>query len=77
MKIYETKKRVYFHIDEKWSIDLVDMIDQKTSNNKSFRHIFVVTDNCSKCTWCTPLKSKNAQTMTDQFSIFLIKSTEA
>ena len=34
MKNYETNKIVYNHIDEIWSIDLADMIDYKTSNNK-------------------------------------------
>ena len=31
---YETNKIVYNYIDEIWSIDLADMIDYKTSNNK-------------------------------------------
>ena len=35
-KIYPTNKIVYNHIDEIWSIDLADMIDYKTSNNKGF-----------------------------------------
>ena len=33
-KNYETNKLVYNYIDEIWSIDLADMIDYKTSNNK-------------------------------------------
>ena len=33
-KKYETSKIIYIHIDETWSIDLPDMIDYKTSNNK-------------------------------------------
>ena len=33
-KNYSTKKIVYNHVDEIWSIDLADMIDYKISNNK-------------------------------------------
>ena len=36
-KNYPTNKIVYNHIDEFWSIDLADMVDYKTSNNKGFR----------------------------------------
>ena len=36
-KNYPTNKIVYNHIDEIWSIDLADMVDYKTSNNKGFR----------------------------------------
>ena len=34
---YPTKKVLYNHIDEIWSIDLADMIDYKISNNKGYR----------------------------------------
>ena len=43
-KNYPTNKIVYNHIDDKWSIDIVDMIDYKISNNKGFRYIFVIID---------------------------------
>ena len=45
---YPTNKIVCNNIDEIWSIDLVDMIDYKVSNNKGFRYIFVLIDNFSK-----------------------------
>ena len=47
-KIDPTNKIVYNHIDELWSIDLADMVDYKTSNNKGFRYIFIIIDNFSK-----------------------------
>ena len=50
------------------------MIDYKTSNNKGFRYIFVIIDNFSKYSWAIPLKNKNSQTLTDEFSNILIKS---
>ena len=55
-KNYPTNKIIYNHIDEIWSIDLDDMIDYKTSNNKRFRYIFVIIDNFSKYLWAIPLK---------------------
>ena len=33
------------HIDDTWSLDLVDMIDYGTKNNNGFRYILVVIDN--------------------------------
>ena len=41
-KNYPTNKIINNHVDEIWSVDLADMIDYKTSNNKGFRYIFVV-----------------------------------
>ena len=73
-KNYETNKIVHNHIDEIWSIDLADMIDDKISNNKGFRYIFIIIDNYSKCLWAIPLKNKNSQTITNEFSIILTTS---
>ena len=53
---FPTNKITYNHIDEIWSIDLADMIDYKTSNNKGYRYIFIVIDNFSKYLWAVPLK---------------------
>ena len=73
-KNYPTNKIVYNHIDEIWSVDLADMIDYKTSNNKGFRYIFIVIDNFSKYLWAVPLKNKYSQTITNEFSNILTKS---
>ena len=73
-KNYPTKKIVYNHIDETWSIDLADMIDYKISNNKGYRYIFVTIDNYSKYLWAIPLKNKNSQTITNEFSNILTNS---
>ena len=45
---YPTNKIVHNHNNEKWSIDLADMIDYKVSNNKEYRYIFIKIDNFSK-----------------------------
>ena len=73
-KNYPTNKIVYNHINEIWSIDLADFSDYKTSNNKGFRYMFIIIDNFSKLLWCVPLKNKNSQTITVEFSNILTTS---
>ena len=73
-KNYPTNKIIYNHIDEIWSIDLADMIDYKTSNNKGFRYKFIIIDNFSKYLLAIPLKNKYSQTITNEFSNILTKS---
>ena len=58
-KNYPTKKIIYNHNNEIWSIDPADMIDYKISTNKRFRYIFVIIDIYSKHLWAIPLKNKN------------------
>ena len=70
-KNYPTNKIVYNHIDELWSIDLADMIDNKISNDKGFRYIFIIIDNFSKYLWAIPLKNKYSQTITNELSNIL------
>ena len=60
-KNYPTNKIVYNNIDEIRSIDLVDMIDYKISNNKQFRYIFIIIDNFSKQLWALPLKKNTVK----------------
>ena len=40
-KNYGTNKTFSNHINEIWSIDLVDMVDYKISNKEVFRYIFL------------------------------------
>ena len=71
MRKYPTNKIVYDHIDEIWSIDLADMIDYRTSNNRGYRNIFTLIDIFSKNNWAIPVKNKNSQTITQDFSNIL------
>ena len=50
------------------------MIDYRSSNNKGFRYVFIIFDKFSKYTWHIPLKNKNAQTITHEFSKILTTS---
>ena len=76
-KNYPINKIIYNHIDEIYSIDLADMIDYKISNKQGFRYILVIRDNFSKNLWARPLKNKNSQTVTSQFSNFLSSSKQS
>ena len=69
-----TKKIVYNHIDETWSINLAVMVDCKNSNNKGFRYVFIVIDNFIKYLLAIPLKIKYGQTITNECSIILTTS---
>ena len=73
MRNYPTNKIAYNHIDETWSIDLADFSDYKISN-KGFRYIFIIIDNYSKYLWAIPLKNKNSQTITNEYSNILTTS---
>ena len=70
MRNYPSNKIIYNHIDEIWSIDLADMIDNKISNNKGFRYISIIIDNFSKYLWAIPLKYKYSQKKQMNFQMF-------
>ena len=67
-KKHGTNKTIFKSIDDTCSSDLLDMNDYKAANKIGYRYILVVTDNFSKLSWTTPLKSNYAQTTTDAFS---------
>ena len=73
-KNYPTNKIVVKHIDQIWSIDLLDMSDYSIKNNNGFRYIFVIIDDFSKYLFTIPLKNKNSQTITNEFSNILSSS---
>ena len=73
-KYYATNKTDVYHIDDIWSLDILDLKDYGPGNNKGYRYILVTIDNFSKFGWTTPLKNKNAQTIKDSFENILISS---
>ena len=68
MKNYPTKKIIFNHIGETWSVAVMDLSDYKKSNNEEFRDVFFKNDIFSQHTWCIQMMSKNAQTITDYSS---------
>ena len=73
-KNYATNKTDVYHINDIWSLDILDLKDYGPENNRGYRYILVTIDNFSKFGWTIPLKNKNAQTIKDSFENILISS---
>ena len=73
-KNYDTNKTDIYYIDDIWSLDILDLKDYGSKNNRGYRYVLVVIDNFSKFGWTVLLKNKNAQTIKDSFEIILISS---
>ena len=73
-KYHVTNKTDVYHIDDTWSLDILDLKDFGPENNRNYRYVLVDIDNFSKFGWTIPLKNKNAQTIKDSFENILIKS---
>ena len=71
---YATNKTDVYHIDDIWSLDILDLKDYGPENNRGYRYVLVTIDNFSKYGWTIPLKNKNAQTIKDSFENILISS---
>ena len=71
---YNTNKTDVYHIDDIWSLDILDFKDYGPKNNRGYRYVLVTIDNFSKFGWTMPLKNKNAQTIKDSFENILINS---
>ena len=55
-KFYVTNKTNVYHIDEIWSLGILDEKDNGTENNRGYRYAFVVVDNFFKFGCTVPLK---------------------
>ena len=73
-KNYVTNKTDVYHIDDIWSLDILDLKDYGPENNRGYRYVLVTIDNLSKYGWTIPLKNKNAKTIKDSFENILINS---
>ena len=71
---YPTNKTDVYHIDDVWSLDILDLKNYGPENNRGYRYVLVTIDNFSKFGCTVPLKNKNAQTVKDSFENILIKS---
>ena len=66
-KNYATNKTDVYHIDDTWSLDILDLKDYGSENNRGYRYVLVTIDNFSKFGWTVPLKNRNGQTIKDSF----------
>ena len=73
-KSYPTNKTDFYHIDDIWSLDILDFKDYGPENNRDYRYVLVIVDNFSKLGWTVALKNRNAQTIKDSFESILISS---
>ena len=71
---YATNKTDVYHIDDIWSLDILDLKDYGPENNRGYRYVLVTIDNFSKFGWTVTLKNKNAQTIKDSFENIIISS---
>ena len=73
-KSYPTNKTDVYHIDDIWSLDILDLKDYGPENNRGYRNVLVTIDNFSKYGWIIPIKNKNSLTIKDSFEKILISS---
>ena len=71
---YPTNKTDVYHVDGRWSLDILDLKDYNPEIRRAFRYVLVIVDNFSKFGWTVPLKNKNDQTLKDPFENILINS---
>ena len=63
------------HVDDTWSLDILDLKDYGPENNRNYRYVLVIIDNFSEFGWKVPLKNESAQTKKDSFEK-IIKSSK-
>ena len=73
-KSYPTNKTDVYHIDETWSLDILDLKDYGPKNNRGYRYVLVIIDNFIKFGWTIPLKNRNAITTKESSENLLISS---
>ena len=73
-KNYPTNKTDVYHIDDIWSLAILDLKDFGLENNRGYRYVLVIIDNFSKFGWTVLPKNKNAITIKDAFENNLINS---
>ena len=71
---YITNKTDVYHIDDIWSLEILDLKDYGPENVRGYRYVLVIVDNFSKFGWTIPLKNKNAQTTKDSFENIITSS---
>ena len=73
-KNYAKNKTDVYHIDDIWSLDILDLKDYGPKNSRGYRYVLVIIDNFSEFGWTVPLKNKSAQTRKDFFENILMTS---
>ena len=70
---YPRRKVIVNHIDEVWSMDLMD-VHQHSNENNGVKFLMVVVDSMSKYVWVEAMKDKTANECMNAFKNILSKS---
>ncbi|MEM1283609.1 MAG: DDE-type integrase/transposase/recombinase [Chlamydiota bacterium] len=70
IKKFPREKVTPKHIDETWSIDLVDQ-SQLAKYNKGFKFILTCIDIFSRFAWAIPIESKSSNSVSEAFKVIL------
>ena len=73
-KNYVSNKTDVYHIDDLWSLRILELKENGPKNNRRYRYVLVIIDNFSEFGWKKKLKNKNAQIIKDSFENILISS---
>ena len=71
---YTSNKLIFKSLDDTWSLDVSDLNNYGSQNNRSHRYILVVTDNFIKFGWTVPLENKNTLGIINSFEDILKSS---
>ena len=71
-KNYPTNKTVVYHIDDVWSLDILDLKDYGPQNIKVYTYNLVVFVNFSKFGWTIAIRNKTSITTTNSIENNLI-----
>ena len=69
--IHSTNKTNFYHFDNIWSLDILDLKEYGLEKNRGYWYILVVIDNFSSFGGTVALKSQNAETIKDSFEIII------
>ena len=59
-KNFATNKTDFYHIDDFWSLDILDLKDYSPENYRGYRYVLVIIDKFSNFGWTVPLKKKRS-----------------
>ena len=71
---YATNRTNVYHIDDIWTLDILDFTDYAPENNRGHRYVLELIDIFSKFGWTKRLKSKNAKARKNSFEKIIISS---
>ena len=53
---YATDKTDVYHVDDIWSLDILDLKNYGPENKRNYKYVLVIIENFSNFGWTVPLK---------------------